>query len=364
MSGTPPIQHVLSLGPFALESGALLPNLRMFGLQWGSPDRPAVVVVHALTGDARVAGPGGWWEPVCGPGRAIDTDRFSVVCFANLGSCQGSSGPDDPEFADLTSGAAWRSMNAPPTVTTWDQARALLRALDAVGIARAELIVGGSLGGMIALCAAALAPARFATVCPIAACQTASPWIIGFNHAAREVLRLSGLDGEAGRAGLAVARQIAHMTYRAEAGLQHRQGRAHPNAAGWSDLEPYAVETYLRHQGAKLAARFTPRAYWVQTLAMDHHDCGRPPRGEPDQSPDWSLRRWRGRFVVVSIDSDQLYLPTHSAALAAALAERRQQSEYRTITSPHGHDAFLIEWTQVESVLRQAILQSGTDADE
>jgi homoserine O-acetyltransferase len=154
----------------------------------------------------------------------------------------------------------------PATITPWDQARAILQALDALGIERVSLVTGGSLGGMIVLCLAVLAPERFERIAPIAASTEASTWVTGWNHVARQALLLDPDFPEAPARGLELARQLATLTYRAEPGLDSRHGRNQPRpgetrASGWSSRSLYPIQSYLEYQGQKLQARFDARSY-------------------------------------------------------------------------------------------------------
>ena len=323
---------------------------------------PTVLLVHALTGDMRAGGPGGWWEPVIGPGKVLDPERMRLVCFNNLGSCYGSSGPADEGFPTRVDDQRFSpppplpkgdlrldETLLPATLTPWDQARALLQALDALGIERVSLVAGGSLGGLILLCLAALAPERFERLLPIAAAQEASPWVVGWNHVARQALLLDPDYPEAPARGLELARQLATLTYRAEPGLEARQGRP----PDWSSRALYPLQSYLEHQGVKLRARFDARSYLALLGAMDHHDLGRAPGA--DRSTGWGQSRLRASALCVGIDRDQLFYPEHMERLATALRARGRHAEYTELSSPHGHDGFLIEWTQLEVVLRRAL---------
>lgn len=355
------------------------------------PTIPTVLVVHALTGDAGAGGDDGWWAPLIGPRKAIDPTQVRVLCVNLLGSCYGTSGPcdggfprlaDDAHAAELTparGGFAVPAVDLPATVTTWDQARSVLAVLDRLGIARVEAVVGGSLGGMVALALAALDPDRVARLVPIAATSAASAWILAWNHIGRQaVLADPGFPSDAHR-GLELARQLAMVTYRAEPGLDATQGRAQTNAA-WSSRARYRVQTYLEHQGAKLRARFDARAYLALLGAMDHHDLARAPSapgveerwparvppppstlaalGQGPRSPlpsSWGLDRIRATTTAVAIDGDQLFLPSHGDALVRALAARGTDARLEVVTSPHGHDAFLIEWGQLDAIVRRAL---------
>ncbi len=385
----------LALPPFVLEGGAALPRLSLSGWWWGrsedlgplqrrarcfdppaapevradpppppsqgaglDPGVPTVLLVHALTGDSRAGGDGGWWGPIIGPGRALDPQRARLLCFNNLGGCYGSFGaahPDWPWRPAPSVGEARRrpGLCLPAPVSTYDQARAILRALDALGIGEVQAAIGGSLGGMIVLALGALDPKRFRQLVPVAATAAASPWVIGLNHVARQAILLDPEWPTAPR-GLSVARQIAQMTYRAEPGLEQRQGRRVFDDGPWDPGRPYAQQTYLEHQGDKLVARFHAPSYLVQLDAMDHHDLRRPPPPptSDDRYPGWTAWTGPGRLDsavdAIGIDTDRLFSPGSLEAVATEAGGR-----YHELSSLHGHDAFLIEWTQLDRLLRR-----------
>ncbi|MBF5041682.1 alpha/beta fold hydrolase [Aggregicoccus sp. 17bor-14] len=303
------------------------------------PRVPTVLLVHALTGDARAGGEGGWWAPLIGPGRPLDPSRVRLLCFNNLGSCYGSSGPLDPGFP------------AQAEVTPWDQARAHLQALDALGVGPLALVAGGSLGGMVSLALGALSPSRVRRLLPVATSATASAWVVGFNHVAREVLRLDPGYPDRIERGLELARQLAMLTYRAESGLEQRQGRHLPPEPTSTPGAP-RIQGYLEHQGLKLSLRFDARAYLQQLGAMDAHDLFQPPPGKHGAP---ALARIRASSLVVEVDSDQLFTPAQSAALAGALEAAGTHVERARLASPHGHDAFLIEWEQLAPLVTRAL---------
>jgi homoserine O-acetyltransferase/O-succinyltransferase len=296
---------------------------------------PTVLVVHALTGDARAAGPDGWWAPLIGPGGALDPSEVRVLCANNLGSCYGSSGPLD---------AGWPTDQA--SLTPWDQARALWSLLDALGVDRLRLATGASLGGMVALCLAVLRPGSVQGLLPIGTAAASSAWVVGWNHVARQVLRLDpGWPDDVGR-GLEVARQLAMLTYRAEPSLDARQHRTagRPPEAPWS----YPVQSYLEHQGRKLRRRFDGRPYLLQLGAMDHHDLDTPPPEIPPGSLSLAA-------LCVDVDTDQLFTAAQADLLADWLTARGAAVKRATVRSPFGHDAFLVEWDALEALLRQAL---------
>lgn len=290
-------------------------------------DASTVLVVHALTGNARADE---WWGPVIGPGLAIDTDRYRVVCFNNLGSCYGSSGPGVPGFPESA------------RLTTLDQARAIWLALDQLNIGRLHLVAGGSLGGMIILAMAALRPGAIERLLPIGACASSSAWVVGFNHVQRQIIALDPTRG------LEVARQLAMLTYRAEPGLERRQSRHDPLQAGAPG--DYRVQGYLEHLGVSLRKRFTTASYLALLDAMDSHDVER------------GLAKVKAPALVVDLDTDVLFTPAQSDRLAELLPNATRA----TIRSEHGHDAFLIEWPQVAEVLQRALAlpaENHHDAD-
>ncbi|WNG44683.1 alpha/beta fold hydrolase [Archangium minus] len=323
---------------------------------------PTVLLVHALTGDMRAGGAGGWWEPVIGPGKVFDPERVRLLCFNNLGSCYGSSGPADEGFPRRVDDSRFsppeplakgdlrlNEHQLPATITPWDQARAILQALDALGIERVSLVTGGSLGGMILLCLAVLDPERFERMVPIAAAAEASTWVVGWNHVARQALLLDPEFPEAPARGLELARQLAMLTYRAEPGLDSRHGKN----PGWSSRALYPMQSYLEYQGQKLRARFDAQSYLALLGAMDHHDLSRAPQGEPDGT--WGISRIRASTLAVGIDNDQLFYPEHMKKLAERLRAQGQHAEYAEISSIHGHDGFLIEWGRLDALLRRAL---------
>ena len=325
-----------ALGPFALDDGTVLRELtvayRHDGLAPG--DGPQVLVVHALTGSADAAGD--WWEPLIGDGRALDTARVGVLCANLLGGRYGTTGPASIHPATRRAyGATF------PRVTTRDQARAQWRLLDALGIDRLALVAGGSLGGMVALEVALARPGAVDHVAPIAAPAAAGPMAVAWNH-----LQVSLID-RLGDDGLALARQLAMTTYRSEEDFDGRFGRS----VG-SDGRP-SVVSYLDHQGAKLVERFDPATYRTLAGAMDRHDIG-DGRGGTEAALT-ALARSGTRLTGIGIQDDILYGPRQVRALVAAATAAGADAHYREIHSTKGHDAFLVEWDQLASLLTEAL---------
>ena len=310
-----PREPPLRLGPFGTEAGVTLPDLRVAYRRDGPRSRSAVLVVHALTGSADAAGD--WWKPLIGPGRALDTDLRQVVCLNLLGSCYGTTGP-----ADVT--------DFPP-ITPRDMARAQWAALDAMGIERLELVAGGSLGGMVALEVALERPGSVDAVMPIAAPAAIGNLAAGWNHIQ---LRLLELDPDRG---LELARQLAMTTYRSETDFDARHG----------------IGSYLEHQGVKLRLRFHAGSYAALAGAMNAHDIGRGRGGLIG-----AFRRLAEAGVAVTgvgIPGDILYGPRQVRTLVEAARAAGDDSEYRELVSDKGHDAFLVEWSQLTLLLREAL---------
>jgi homoserine O-acetyltransferase len=337
----------LPLPDLALERGGVVRRHRLHGWWWGpvgdAPhtsrrEVPTVLLVHALTGGAQAGGPGGWWEPLIGPGKALDPAKRRIVCFNNLGSFYGSSAPGMPGFP----------RGSRVTLTSGDLARSILLGLDALAINRVHLAAGGSLGGMVVLALGALAPRRFERLLPVAACAASSAWVVGWNHVAREILRLdAGYPHHVSR-GLELARQLAMLTYRAEPGLESAQHRGLPPIRRFRG---YRVQSYLEHHGRKLKNRFTARCYELLLDAMDHHDLLRPLPGQ--RGP--ALARIRASTLVVHVATDQLFTPAQSDELVGQLQRHRVPVHRAELRSPHGHDAFLIEWPQLAAIVTRAL---------
>ena len=322
------------LGPFRLESGTVLPDLtvacRHDGPGWPAPQ---VLVVHALTGSADAAGD--WWEPLIGPGRAFDTSRVGVLCANLLGGCYGTTGPTS---IDPATGRPYGTSF--PEITVRDQARAQLALIDALGIGRLAAAVGGSLGGMVALEIAIERPGFVRTAIPIAAPLATGALAIAWNHIQLELVE------RLGDAGLALARQLAMTTYRSEVDFGTRFGR---------DTRPdgrFEVTGYLEHQGRKLLERFDADSYRALVRAMDTHDVGRGRGGTAS-----ALRRLAATgtgIVAIGIEGDILYGPAQVRDVVASARAAGVDARYREIRSTKGHDAFLVEWDQLDEVLREA----------
>jgi homoserine O-acetyltransferase len=346
--------------PFALDGGVTLRDVTVAYETWGRLDESAsnaVLVCHAWTGDSHAMGDSGhghptpgWWEGVIGPGRPIDTDRWFVVCVNVLGGCQGSTGPASPHPDD---GRPYGSRF--PVVTIRDMVRAQARLANHLGIDVWHAVVGGSMGGMQVLEWAITFPQRVRSIVPIASCAQASAQQIAWGAIGRRAVRLDpnwrGGDyydappGEGPANGLAVARMVAQVTFRSDNVFTAKFGRELADGDELSssvDLwQRFEVERYLEYHGDKLVRRFDTNSYLLIGKAMDLHDVGRHRGGL-----EAAMARITVPSLTVGIWSDMLY-PTYQQRQIAALLVNSPSSEYVELDSPHGHDAFLIEFDQV-----------------
>ncbi len=350
---------VLEVGrPFRLESGELLPRLEIAYETWGILDKTGdnvVYVCHALTGDAHAASSDrgrrpGWWEGLIGDGRALDPARHFIVCANLLGSCYGTTGPAsrDPRTGDLY------AMEF-PRVTTRDMVRVQKLLLDTLGVRRLALVIGGSLGGMQVWQWLVDHPEFVDAGVPIAGTPQGSPWVIALNRVARQAIfndpawQLGRYNGRGPDSGLALARMIAMISYRSDRQFWERFGRdlANPESGPVPGLDgDFQVESYLDHQGRKLVDRFDARSYVYLTRAMDLHDVARGFGGLED-----AFAKIRARVCAIGIDSDVLYYPHEMRSAVETLQAAGARASYAEIQSPYGHDAFLVEYEQLNALV-------------
>jgi homoserine O-acetyltransferase len=315
-------RHIHRLDRFELQSGEVLRDVQQAYYLDGelSDARDNLVVVfHALTGSADAVGD--WWTDVLGPGRAIDTDRYAILCVNYVGSCYGSTGPTDPALRPF------------PKVTTRDLARLVRAVVESLGVESVRLATGGSLGGMVALEWASTFPDLTDRTVVFAAPAQHTAAAIGWSHIQRRIISLGG------EAGLEVARMVAMMTYRTAGEFEFRFGRK-TNLDG-----AFTVESYLSRHGEKLLARFDTHSYLSLLDSMDAHDIGLGRGGI-----DAALAGLGNRLVGVGIPGDLLYREEDVLRWVAPCG-----ATYRQIHSIRGHDAFLLEPEQVSAILTEAL---------
>jgi homoserine O-acetyltransferase len=344
--------------PFALEGGGVVLGATLAYETWGQLNAErtnAILICHALTGDAHAQGPSGpgqptdgWWEDLIGPGKPLDTDRFFLVCSNVLGGCQGSTGPASPHPED---GRPYGSRF--PVISIRDMVRAQRHLADDLGIDRWLTVIGGSMGGMQVLEWGVLFPDRVRSLVPIASTAAASAQQIAWSAVGRMAVAndpkwrdgdyYDAPRGQGPHAGLALARQIAQIHYRSEQVFSERFGREAldplDHFEAWTKFQ---VESYLDYHGDKLVRRFDANSYLLLNRAMDFHDLARG-RG----SLHAALRRIDVPVCIMSISTDTLYPPYQQIELRDLLAAQGTPATHVVIDSPHGHDGFLLEFEQV-----------------
>jgi homoserine O-acetyltransferase len=340
------------LQPITLESGAVLPGYHLeyttHGKLNGTGDN-VIWIFHALTANSD---PAEWWPGLVGEGRLFDPSVHFIVCVNMPGSCYGSIGPldrapgrDEPYYHDF------------PFFTPRDMIRAYQPLREFLGIRRIHIGIGGSMGGQQLLEWAIEEPELFYCIVPIATNGRHSPWGIAFNTAQRMAIEADGTwqqrRADAGLAGMAAARATALLSYRyyeAYEILQPRQdGYLSENLRSAAEVGTgvrNGAASYQRYQGEKLVRRFNAFSYYTLSLSMDSHDVGRGRGGLSD-----ALQKVRARALVISIETDILFPKPDQQLLASSIPG----AGYRLIDSLYGHDGFLLEFAQIEALIRDFI---------
>ncbi len=368
--GTVNTEYYHHPSPFVLEGGDSLPCFSLVYETCGRVNREksnAILICHALSGDAHVAGfhPGaekpGWWENVVGPGKAFDTDRYFVICSNVLGGCKGSTGPSSPNPATgKPYGISF------PVITIRDMVNAQKLLIEHLGIRRLYAVAGGSMGGMQVLQWAVTYPEMVGKAIVIASTGYSTPQQIAFNEVGRRAILSdpgwNGGDYYDARSydcpgpdrGLALARMIGHITYLSNESMHEKFGRAlqGKDRKGYDFSADFAVESYLHHQGDTFTRRFDANSYLYITKAIDYFDLTR------DGSLAGGLKPATAAFLIVAISSDWLYPPYQSQEIVSALASIEQDVHYCEIRSNYGHDAFLLESGQLNYLIGNFLTQS------
>jgi len=317
----------------------------------------AIMVFHALSGDAHAAGYNapdekspGWWDIMIGPGKAFDTNKYFVICANIVGGCKGSTGPAS---IDPQTGRPYALSF--PIVTVKDMVKAQKELLDFLGIERLLCVVGGSLGGMQVLQWVADYPDTVRLAIPIASSARLSTQAIALDEVGRQSIRSdpNWRKGEYyGKAtpnhGLAVARMIGHITYLSEVSMHRKFGRRLRNKTKLGyDLGPdFEVESYLQYKGDHFVQRFDANSYLYITKAMDYFDLG-----ESYGSLARAFADVKARFLVISFSSDWLFPSHQSKEIVRALRQNDADAVYMEIQTDFGHDAFLLESTQLTTII-------------
>lgn len=333
--------------PFVTEGGVSIPKPTIAYQSWGELNRDRsniVIVCHALTGNTDA---NDWFSGLFGPGKTLDPEKQFIICPNTLGSCYGSSGPTtiNPATGD-------RYQADFPKITIRDIVRLQQQLIEELEITNIEMVIGGSMGGMQAL-EWSIMDERVQSAVLIGMGKAHRPWAIGISHTQRQAIyndpNWNGGYYSQDRPpedGLALARQIAMISYRSDVDYETKFGRLLQN-----NNDQFQVESYLNYQGQKLVNRFDAVSYVRLTEAMDSHDVARN-RSTHKQV----LGQIDIPILVIGINSDLLYPVEEQHELVGLLPDAR----YREIKSTYGHDAFLIEFEQLNKIINPFLIETPT----
>ncbi|MEH0018766.1 MAG: homoserine O-acetyltransferase [Desulfobacter sp.] len=348
--------------PMTLESGAAIGPVTLAYETCGTlnADRSNVILVlHALTGDAHMAGyykaedpKPGWWDIMVGPGKGIDTNKYFVICSNILGSCMGSTGPSSENPA---TGEPYGANF--PMITVGDMVRAQKALVDHLGIDRLLCVIGGSVGGMQVLEWTVRYPEMVAAAIPLATTCRHSALAIAFNEVARQSIMTDPnwnggnyYGGKKPDMGLAIARMIGHITYLSDESMRLKFGRRLQNR---SDLKfefgaEFQVESYLQYQGNKFIERFDANSFLYITKAADYFDLA---RAHGKGSLVEAFSKASAKFLVVSYTSDWLYPTYQSKEMVKAMKKNSRDVSFCEIDAQWGHDAFLLPDPRIDNLI-------------
>ena len=328
----------------------------------------AILILHALSGDAHAAGfnhpherQPGWWDIMIGPGKAFDTRKYFVICSNVLGGCKGSTGPSSinpqtgrPFALDF------------PLVTIHDMVNAQRALIDHLGIDQLLCAVGGSMGGMQALQWVVSYPERVRLAIPIATTSKLSSQGIAFNEVGRQAIQSDPhwKEGEyygksIPRRGLAIARMIGHITYLSEKSMHQKFGRKLQDKAayGYDFRADFQVESYLRYKGDHFVNRFDANSYLYISKAMDYFDLA-----HPHKKLEQAFANVKAKFLVISFSSDWLFPSYQSKEIVSACRRVGAEAIYTEIQTDYGHDAFLLESGQLSSLITNFLTHGRKEA--
>jgi homoserine O-acetyltransferase len=348
--------------PFTFKSGQTIPGFTLRYETYGALNATrdnAVLICHALSGDHHCAGwhsegdtKPGWWNNLIGPGKAVDTRRFFVVCANVLGGCQGSTGPSSP---DPATGRPFGT--GFPFVTIRDMVAAQKLLLDHLGVSGLHAVLGGSMGGMTAMLFAIDYPQFTRRQIIMASTANESAQAIAFNEVGRQAIMQDpawnngNYPREGGpRVGLAIARMMAHITYLSDAGMDRKFGRRKRESAGgeaYTFDAQFEVESYLRHQGQSFINRFDANSYLYITRAIDQFDPARA-----YDSLEQAFAPVQAESLVIGFTSDWLFPPEQNREIALALLRAGKHASYAELSTDLGHDSFLLESADLYALIR------------
>lgn len=337
--------------PLKLHRGGELPEVTVAYETYGELNADAsnaVLICHALSGDSHVArhdadDDPGWWDILVGPGKAVDTDKYFVICPNILGGCRGTTGPDSVN--PVTEKCYGRDF---PAITVQDMAEVQRQLVDYLGVDQLLAVLGGSVGGHQVLAWATMFPERIRAVVAIATSPRLTSQALAFDVVARNAILHDPNfrdgqyydDGAKPDVGLAIARMIGHITYISPEAMREKFGRDRHNPRDVdTDFEKqFSVGSYLGYQGDKFVERFDANSYVTLSLAMDLFDMGDTP-----EELATALAESTSRWLVVSYTSDWLFPPEQSKQIVNALIANDKPVSYCNVFSSSGHDAFLLE---------------------
>lgn len=347
---------------FECEWGGVLPQIDLAWESWGelSPGRDNAILLHTgLSASSHARSQSlnpnaGWWEDMVGPGLAIDTERYFVICTNLIGGCYGSTGPSS---VDPTSGKPYATDF--PILTVGDMVRAQLLLLDELGIETLHASVGASLGGMQSLMLSALAPGRVQRVVSISAAACSYPQSIAMRFVQRQAV-MADPDWREGRyygksfphRGLRVAREMGTLTYRSGPEWMERFGRKRSADEPPRLDEDFQVESYLAYQGDKFCLQYDPNSYLYISKAMDLFDIRDQVEDSNPAAGSSGISAIRSPTLVIGVKSDILFPVWQQRELADLLEQAQVPVTYVELDSPYGHDTFLIEIEAVGAALR------------
>ncbi len=352
--------------PLYLESGRILEPYDIVYETYGELNEArdnVIVVCHALTGSHHAAGTyegdnkPGWWDGLIGQGKAVDTDRFFVICTNVIGSCFGSTGPMSLRYP----------YNEPyrykfPVVTILDMVKAQRILFDRLGIHQVHAIIGGSMGGMQALAFGVFFPNFAKKIIAMASTAATQPWAIAFNKVAQEAIikdpdfKNGYYDPEEirqnGLSGMAIGRMAGHISFLSHQSMTKKFGREYKRTDGLYELfGKFQIESYLEYNGYNFTKWFDPLSYLYITKAINIYDLSRG-----FDSMEEALNKINAELYLVGFEKDILFLPSEMDSIHTAMKTLgKTNSDYLEVQSDYGHDAFLVEIDKIEDYVREAL---------
>jgi homoserine O-acetyltransferase len=352
--------------PLYLESGRILEPYDIIYETYGELNEAkdnVIVVCHALTGSHHAAGTyegdnkSGWWDGLIGQGKAVDTDRFFVICTNVIGSCFGSTGPMSPRYP----------YNEPyrykfPVITILDMVKAQRILFDRLGIHEVHAVIGGSMGGMQALAFGVFFPNFAKKIIAMATTAATQPWAIAFNKVAQEAILKDpefkngyydpAVVRENGLSGMAIGRMAGHISFLSPQSMERKFGREYKRNDGLYELfGKFQIESYLEYNGYNFTKWFDPLSHLYITKAINIYDLSRG-----FDSMEEALSKINAELYLVSFQKDFLFLPSEMASIHNAMKSiGKTNSDYLEVESDYGHDAFLVEIDKIENYVRSAL---------